>query len=313
MAGGRDWDEPTAIAALRALASDPAARGLIDDVAVLDAAALTGDLILTHDTMVAGVHWLPDADPCDVAWKLVASNLSDLAAKGAEPIGVLLSLVLADDADWTARFVAGLGAACGAMDAPLLGGDTVRLPHAGARVLGMTALGRATHRPVPSRAGAWPGDALWVTGTIGDAGAGLDALRRGAAVDPGLSAAHRRPVPRMAEGRALAPLVSAMMDLSDGLLIDAERMAAASGCALRIDLDAVPLSAAFRAARGEDRDARIFAASAGDDYELLCALPADVVPPVPATRVGAFRAGAGLDLIDRAGQVPLPARRGWTH
>ena len=138
--------EASFIDALRALASHPAARGLTDDCAVLE---LGGEaLVLTHDAMLAGTHFLPDQDPADIAWKLVATNLSDLAAKGAEPLGVLLSYQLgADDA----RFAAGLGAALTHYGVPLLGGDTVA--GSGPQALGLTALGRATCRPVRASAG----------------------------------------------------------------------------------------------------------------------------------------------------------------
>src|SRR5436190_1722806 len=131
-----------------------------------------GALVLTHDMIVEGVHYLPDDPPADVAWKLVAVNLSDLAAKGARPIGVLLGFTLGDE-EWDRAFAVGLGAALAAFGIPLLGGDSVSAP---SRVLGLTALGQAAG-PVPSRAGAAAGDALWVSGTIGDAGAGLKARR----------------------------------------------------------------------------------------------------------------------------------------
>ena len=133
------------IEALKAIATDPAARGLTDDAAVL------GDLVLTHDMIVEGVHFLPDDSPQDVAWKLVAVNLSDLAAKGARPIGVLTGAGLTADADWNAQFVAGLGLALAHWAVPLLGGDTVAMPKGAPRALGLTALGRAAG-PVP----AWP-------------------------------------------------------------------------------------------------------------------------------------------------------------
>ena len=141
------------IEALRALASDPAARGLNDDCAVLPFGGET--LVLTHDTMVAGVHFLPDQDPADVAWKLVATNISDLAAKGAVPVGVLLSYQLTGDEN---RFLEGLAGALAEYGVPLLGGDTVS--SAGAQVLGLTAIGRASHSPVPGRDGAQVGDAV---------------------------------------------------------------------------------------------------------------------------------------------------------
>ena len=300
------------IAALRRLPLHPAARGLLDDAAVLDA----GPLVLTTDTLVEGVHFLADELPGDVAWKLVATNLSDLAAKGAAVEGVLLNYPLRDD-DWDRAFADGLGVALAAMGAALIGGDTVSLPAGAPRVLTLTALG--SDAPAPSRTGARAGDALWVTGTIGDAGAGLaiaiDPARTAAAPEPAaaLLAAYRRPQPRLADGRALAPLAHAMMDVSDGLLLDAARLAAASGLAARLDLAAIPLSASYRAVIGDDRAARLAAATAGDDYQLLAALPPGREPPVPATRIGWLVDGAGLLLTDAGAPVPLPPRLGFEH
>lgn len=270
------------LALLRPLATHPAARGLLDDAAVL------GDLVLTHDMLVEGAHYRADDPPEDVAWKLVAVNLSDLAAKGAVPVGVLLGFPLGDDV-WDRRFVRGLREVLTTYDVALLGGDTVRGP----RVLGMTAVGRSAC--APSRAGATAGDALWVTGTIGRAGLGL------AGVADHL-VAYRRPTPRLAEGQALAPLVHAMSDVSDGLLIDAQRMASASGLAVAIDLDAVPVAGDAMAA-----------VTAGDDYELLFAAAPGFVPPVHATRIGAFAVGIGLSLSRSGEPCPLPDRLGWEH
>ena len=282
-------NEPAFIDALKGLARDPAARGLADDAAVL------GDLVLTHDMIVEGVHFLPDDPAADVAWKLVAVNLSDLAAKGAEPVGCLLGYTLGPD-EWNAGFVAGLREVLAACDLPLLGGDTVCAN--GPRSFGLTAIGRATQ--APSRTGAKVGDALYVTGTIGRAGIGLKLLQSGQ-TGPEVEA-YRRPRPLLAEGRALAPIVHAMMDVSDGLLIDARRMADASGLALTIDMDAVPVAGDPMAA-----------VTAGDDYELLFAAPADLALPVPATRIGRFSAGGGLSLSANGKPVPLPDRLGWLH
>ncbi|WP_267387855.1 thiamine-phosphate kinase [Sphingomonas sp. GC_Shp_3] len=296
------------IAALRGLVRDPAARALLDDAAVLTPPP--GPLVLTHDMLVEGVHFLAGDPPADVAWKLLAVNLSDLAAKGATPLGVLMGYGLTGDAAWDAAFVAGLGDALSAFGVPLLGGDTVAQPAGDARVLGLTAIGSGG-AVVPGRSGARAGDALYVTGTIGDAGAGL-AVARGGDGAAALLAAYRRPNPRLPEGRALGPVVSAMMDVSDGLLIDAERMAAASGVAVEIDLAAVPLSPALKAL-GTARADRLTAATAGDDYELLFALPMAASLPVAATRIGRFGAGSGLTLVDGDDAVPLPARLGYLH
>ncbi len=303
--------EAAFVGLLRALATDPAARGLLDDAAVLEVGGET--LVLTHDMLVEDVHFLPGDPPADVAWKLVAVNLSDLAGKGARPLGALLGFTLGD-ADWDRAFADGLGAALAAFGMPLLGGDTVSAP---LRALGLTAIGRAAG-PVPSRGGARPGDLLWVSGTIGDAGAGLAALRQG--IDaPDLVERYRRPRPRLEAGERLAPRVTAMMDVSDGLLLDAARMAAASGCAARLELDSVPLSGALLALRGE---ARLEAATAGDDYELLFAAGPDASVAIlalaeeiglPFSRIGRFEAGAGLSLTDRGAPVPPPARLGFEH
>ncbi|HEX7872164.1 MAG TPA: thiamine-phosphate kinase [Sphingobium sp.] len=298
------------IAALRAIATDPAARDLMDDAAVLPFA---GGLVLTHDMMVEGVHYLPDDAPADVAWKLLAVNLSDLAAKGAEPLGVLLGYAMTDDAAWDAAFAAGLGVAAAALGVPVLGGDTVRMPRGAPRALGLTALGRAPAGGAPSRSGARPGDLLHVSGTIGDAGAGL-AIRLGqAAGDAMLVRRYVRPEPRLTLGQWIAPHVTAMADVSDGLLIDADRMGRASGCAIHIDLDAVPLSDALRAMRGEGLDVRLAAASAGDDYELLFTAPPGAITDPGVTVIGRVEAGEGLSLQFKGEAVPLPATLGYEH
>ncbi len=286
------------IAALRTLPLHPGARGLTDDT------ALVGGLVMTTDTLVEGVHFLSTDPAADVAWKLVATNLSDLAAKGAQVEGILLNLPLSDPV-WDRDLLSGLAEVMTAHDVRLIGGDTVSLPPGAARVLTCTAIGRDA--AAPPRSGARAGDSLWVTGTIGDAGAGL-AIAQGRAGPSSLLAAYRRPQPRLADGRALGPVVHAMMDVSDGLLIDAARMADASGLAVAIDLATVPLSADYIAFAGDDR---LGAATAGDDYQLLFAT--DRPPPVAATRFGAFAAGAGLSLHADGVAIPLPDRLGWLH
>ena len=310
--------EAAFIAALRALATHPAARGLADDAAVLE---LDGrKLVLTHDMLVEGVHYLPEDPAGDVAWKLLAVNLSDLAAKGARPLGVLLGYSLGE-ADWDRAFIEGLGAALGAFDIPLLGGDTVRGPAGAPRTLGLTAIG-VTDGPIPSRDGAAAGEHLWVSGTIGDAGAGLRSLRGEIAASADLAERYRTPRPRLEAGQRLAPLVSAMMDVSDGLLIDADRLAEASGASAEVDLATLPLSESYLAAMGEDRAARLAAATAGDDYELLFAAPPARAPEIlalaqtlgmPLSRIGRLGPGAGLRLRDGGDRVELPERLGWEH
>ncbi|MBW6524672.1 thiamine-phosphate kinase [Sphingomonas sp. RHCKR47] len=296
-------DERAFLDRLRALPLHPGARGLRDDTALLSG------LVVTTDTMVEGVHFLSSDPAGDVAWRLVATNLSDIAAKGARVEGVLLNYPLSDPA-WDDAFLRGFDAVLAQYDARLLGGDTVTRPAGTPRVLTLTAFG--ADAPAPPRSGARAGDALWVTGTIGDARPGLAIARSGDARgddEAYLLARYRRPTPRLIEGRMLAPHVHAMMDVSDGLLIDAARMAEASGLSVTVALDAVPLSPAARAC-GLDA---LAAATAGDDYELLFAAPADWTPPVPATLVGRFAAGAGLSLTDLGVAVRLPDHLGYQH
>ena len=333
------------IAALRTLPLHPGAAGLFDDAATL---APGGDtLVFSTDSMVEGVHFPADMAPADVAWRLVACALSDLAAKGAEPVGVMLNYPLrveegrsasppahrspakagaqlratankgvpeitaaiatgprpspgnGPDETWDTAFLHGLTSALTHFAAPLLGGDTVSIPPQAPRVLTLTAIGRATHTPVPVRSGAQAGDLLYVTGSIGAALLGFERPE----TEPN---AYRRPIARIADGIALARQVSAMMDVSDGLLLDAWRMAAASTLAVGIALDAVPIPPELAADR-------LRAATWGDDYQLLFALPPGVVPAVAATCVGVFALGSGLTLSDAGVAVPLPERLGYQH
>ena len=298
---------------LRLLATNPAARGLDDDAAVI------GDLVLTHDMVAEGVHFLSSDPPASVGWKLVAVNLSDLAAKGAEPVAALMGMSLLGDRDWEEKFVGGVAAACETYGIALVGGDTIALPAGVPRVLGLTAIGRGTD-PIPARSGGRSGDLLWLVGTLGDAAAGLELLQDDAEVEGPLIEAYRRPVPQLAAGRLLAPHVSAMMDVSDGLLLDLSRLCAASQCAAEVDLDTLPLSRAYVAEKGADRRARLKAATGGDDYALLAALPATLDPlslSLPSgtilRRIGMLTQGKGLKLFDALGEVPLPEQLGYEH
>lgn len=251
------------LSALKTLPLHPGARGLTDDCAVIEIAGET--LIINHDLMAEGTHFTPEADLADVAWKLLAINLSDLASKGARPLGILLGHSLGGNDQ---RFIDGLRAAMEAFEVKLLGGDTVAVT--GASTYSMTAIGSATYTPVPWRKGARIGDQLYITGKLGCAMLGFEG-----------SIEHRsafnRPSPRLAEGRILAPLVTSMMDISDGLLIDAFRIAQTSEVTIALESAAVPVAK-------EDR--RDDAIRWGDDYELLFTLPPDVELPVPATLIG---------------------------
>jgi len=222
--------------------------------------------------MAEGTHFREDADMADVAWKLVATNLSDLAAKGAEPAGVLLSYSLGLD---DRRFLEGLGEVLDRYGVRLLGGDTIRA--AGPRTFGITAIGRVNHIQAPLRSGAHPGDRVYVTGVIGRAMLGFEG-------DPAHGDAFNRPQPLLAEGKALAPYVSAMMDVSDGLLLDCWRLATASDVAIQLDRNSIPVADPARF----DECVRW-----GDDYQLLFTVPEGTTLPVTATCIGTVSARAG--------------------
>ena len=306
-------NEREAIARLRRIATSEPARGLLDDSALLDG------LVITHDSIAEGVHYLPTDPPGSVGWKLAAVNASDLAAKGAEPVAALLSLALTGDDAWENLFLDGLESALAKFGLNLIGGDTIALPQGAPRVLGLTAIGRAGPC-TPSRSGGQEGDRLWLVGSLGDSAAGLAQLLADPAATGPLVDAYRRPQPLLAAGHILAQHATAMMDVSDGLLIDVTRLAEASNLAATIDLATLPLSDAFIADRGNDRDARLFAATGGDDYALLLSLSETVDPfmlPLPSgtrvTAIGRLVRGSGISLADRGEPVPLPERLGHEH
>lgn len=247
--------------------------------------------------IVEGVHFLADQDMADVAWKLVATNMSDLAAKGAAPIGALLGHMLGGDDD---RFVEGLRDALAHYNCPLLGGDTVS--GGSPRSFGLTAIGRATHTPVPSRAEAKPGDGLYLLGTVGGAMMGFEALRDGQDAD---TSAYRRPSALLDEGQALAPHVSAIMDVSDGLLLDASRIARASRVSLEINRERVPLDCP--ATRRND------ALRWGDDYALLFAASGEGLPDLGAIKIGYVVEEAGAPIILDGENLNEADRLGYQH
>ncbi|HEX5258388.1 MAG TPA: thiamine-phosphate kinase [Sphingomicrobium sp.] len=299
---------------LRRIATSPAARGLLDDVAVLDGFAIT------HDSIAEGVHFLPSDPPASVGWKLVAVNLSDLAGKGATPAGALLSLTIAGDGRWESEFLTGVEHACESYGLALIGGDTIALPEGSPRVLGLTVLGCAGAH-VPDRAGGDAGDALWLVGTVGDAAAGLAQLQADPNATGPLVDIYHRPVPQLGVGQIIAPHAHAMMDVSDGLLLDALRMAEASGCGASIELERLLLSSAFVAERGSSLDAHLFASTGGDDYALLAALPPELDAATLSlprgtriARIGELSAGEPtISLSWRGEPVELPERLGFEH
>jgi thiamine-monophosphate kinase len=297
--------------------------GLRDDAAVLNPRA-GRDLVLTVDMLAAGIHFFPDDPPASIARKALGVNVSDLAAKGADPVGFLLGLALPDGwtESWLAAFAQGLGEAAGDWRCPLLGGDTVRAN--GGLTLSITALGEVPRGRMVQRGAARAGDVLCITGTIGDAALGLrlraegegqalpsgDSAGTRAVADAGrwgaaLSEADRRhlvdrflhPQPRIALGAALRDNARAAMDVSDGLAGDLAKMMRTSGAAAVVEGERVPLSLAARAALRADAGLIDLVLTGGDDYEILCAVPPERVEPL--TRE-AGRAGVALAAI---GQV----------
>jgi thiamine-monophosphate kinase len=287
----------------------PGALRLQDDAACFSP-KLGHDLVLTVDAVVAGVHFLADDPPESVARKALGVNLSDLAAKGAEPTGFLLTLGLPDDwsEPWLAGFAAGLGAAAAESGCGLLGGDTVRA--AGALSLSITAVGQVPFGQMVRRTTAQPGDRICVSGTIGDAVLGL-ALLTGS---PGWAAAlseegrahgidrYRHPRPRLGLTSALRAHASAAMDVSDGLVGDLAKMMRASGVGASVDLGAVPYSDAARAGIAADPALRDRLVTGGDDYEILACVPEERLAAfvaeagrsgIPVTVIGEVLAGEG--------------------
>jgi thiamine-monophosphate kinase len=242
------------------------------------------DLVVTVDALVESVHFLPEDAPASIARKALGVNLSDLAGKGAEPIGFVLALALPED--WTETFLAdfahGLGEAARDYGCPLLGGDTVRAN--GALTLSVTALGQVPSGRMVRRGAALPGDVICVSGTIGDAALGL-ALRRNPAWAEALSKDERgfladrylHPQPRLALAPLLRDSARAAMDVSDGLAGDLAKMMAAGGTTAEVETASVPLSKAARRALAADPDLLDRLLTGGDDYEILCALPQERV------------------------------------
>src|ERR1700722_3637795 len=246
----------------------PGSLDLSEDAALL-APPPGRDLVLTVDAMVAGVHFIPDDPPDLVGRKLLRVNLSDLAAKGATPIGYLMTVSaprVTPDA-WFAGFAAGLAQDQKAYGVTLLGGDTTSTP--GPLSLSLTILGHVAPGQAVRRAGAQPGDGIWVTGTIGDGALGL-AVARSKLQDPSgyLLSRYRLPQPRV--GLAIAGIASAGMDVSDGLVQDLGHLCRAGDLAAEIDASLIPLS---QPARLAGPDWLAICLTGGDDYELLLAVP----------------------------------------
>jgi thiamine-monophosphate kinase len=325
--------EEAIIALLAPLAEGhPGALGLKDDCALL-APPPGAELVLKTDPIAEGVHFLASDTPEDIAWKALAVNVSDIVAKGARPLGYLMALSFPQpptDA-WMSRFVDGLRAAQRSFGCHLMGGDTDR--RSGPLTMSVTMIGAVPAGRMVRRATAKPGDRLFVSGTIGDAALGLLLARDPAqAASWKLSTAetehlltrYRRPTPRLALAPILLDHAGAAMDLSDGLLKDLDRMLRASGAAGRLDAGRVPLSEPARriAATSPDWLGRLI--TAGDDYEVLCAIPpsktasfaaAGTASGIPVTEIGTVQEGpSALAVTGPDGRpLALPERKGWDH
>jgi thiamine-monophosphate kinase len=313
----------------RPLAKHPGALGLVDDAAVITPPPGC-DLVLTTDGVISGVHVFRDDRPENIGRKALRMNLSDLAAKGATPIGFLLSLALplAIDEAWLAAFAAGLGEDAERYNCPLLGGDTDRTP--GPTSVSIAAFGSVPHGKMVRRSTAKPGDLIVVTGTIGDAALGL-LLRRdenlakrwrlSEAMSAHLKQRYLLPEPRNALARAVLQNASAAIDVSDGLAGDVAKLCRASGVAAEIDVARVPLSEAVRAAVAADPAVMETSLSGGDDYEIVLTLAPDRFPALPTaahqagvavTEIGRMTAGEGARFLHE-GKTLSFARPSYSH
>lgn len=301
----------------RHAARDDVALGVGDDAALLRPPP--GQVLAaTVDTLIAGVHFPEQTDPADIGHKALAVNLSDLAAMGAEPAWVMLALSLPRvDDSWLHAFAEGFHALAARHRVALVGGDTTRGPLS----ITVQALGWVPEGQALRRDGARPGDGLYVTGTLGDAGLGLAVLQGRAEVPPqyreALCARLNRPEPRVEAGLALRGVASAAIDISDGLAADLGHLLVASGVGGRVALDRLPRGDAVRAADAHGR----LALTAGDDYELVFALPAaqeralaalaDRLPPLSC--IGRVEAEPGLRLVDADDNPVAFSHQGYDH
>lgn len=300
-------------------------RGIGDDCSVVKVPE--GDeLLTTTDLLAESVHFDLDwTDLMHLGRKAVSVNISDLAAMGARPRYLYLSIALPEDLELGAleRFFSGFLAACHEYGAVLAGGDTCRSP--AGLTISVTAQGTAPRGKWVGRDGALGGHVLYVTGTLGDSALALRRLKTGDVPDSCLLQRHINPTARLATGLALAEagIPAAMIDLSDGLLGDLEHILRASAAGAVIEIESIPLSDRFRSDLDNDPDLMELALAGGEDYELLFAASAehqDAIAAisdrtaVPICRIGTIVSGTGrIRLIGPHGEVPLPARRGYKH
>jgi thiamine-monophosphate kinase len=306
------------------LAEAPGALNLLDDAALV-APPAGHELVITTDALVEGVHFLAGDPPLLVAKKALRVNLSDLAAKGAEAVGYLLALSLPSgtDMDWLKDFAGGLKQDQREFAISLYGGDTTATP--GPLTIAITAFGFVPKGRMIRRGGAKPDDLVFVSGTIGDGGAGLALLREpkdvSHAVRDFLIHRYREPRPRLALGQALRGIATAALDVSDGLLADLGHIADTSNVRIEIDAHRLPLSAALQAVWGGSDEARARAATAGDDYEIAFAVPPrlaeDAVKAArnstAITEIGRVVKGKGVALLDDTGREIAVPLTGYVH
>ena len=264
--------------------------GIGDDGAVLRPEP-GRELVTVIDTLVEGTHFPTEISAADLGYRVVAVNLSDIATMAARPLWMTLALTMPPtSSEWIDSFARGLFAAAGEHDVALVGGDTTG---GSAVVVSVQITGDVEQGKALPRSGARPGDTIYVTGTLGDAAAGLSMIGAGNA-DDFLLGRFLRPQARVATGRALTGLASACIDVSDGLVGDRCKLLDASGAGADLNLDALPLSDAMTRAF-DDEVCRRFAATGGDDYELCFTLPADHNPPDGCTCIGHVEEGEGVD------------------
>jgi thiamine-monophosphate kinase len=290
--------------------------GVGDDAAVLECPGQR-KLVVAMDTIVEGVHFPKDTDAADIGYRALAVNLSDLAAMGAEPAWMTLSLSLpGSDSTWLQGFASGLFELADRHGVALVGGDTVRGP----LVVTVQIAGLVEPDAWLTRAGAKPGDLVFVSGVPGEAAAGLELIQRNAV--QGDAARHLRqrflrPEPRVGLGRELRSVASAAMDVSDGLLVDLRKLCAASGCGMQLNVDALPQSAPMLQLMPA-AECIEHALAGGDDYEIIFTVPASRAQRVrdlrsaPCTQIGAIVAGDAV-LCSRGGAPFEPRRRGYDH
>ena len=309
-----------------AIAVHPGALGLTDDAAFLKPPAGC-DLVLTSDAIIGGVHFFADDAAQTVAAKALRVNVSDLAAKGAEPLGFLVSLALPNGLGerWLADFAEGLRGDAALYGCPLLGGDTDRTP--GPITISVAMFGAVPEGTMVRRAGARQGDRVFVTGTIGDAALGL-ALRKGKAFALNdtqrehLLARYLLPQPRLGLAAAVRTHASAAMDVSDGLAGDVAKLCRVSKVGAAIEIVRVPLSDAAQAAVAADPAMLETALTGGDDYEILCTVPAAkadsfraaaAAAKVQVTEIGAIEAGEGVRFLGADGRPLVFAHAAFSH